>query len=162
MCITYYSFDIAAILISSISRECEEKGIWAWDCLENEAVLVVPMVLALLGDNPMQSEFACHIGLGGKFFCRACWVKGRDASDEEHAAPRVRATPENTGVISDNESADGSDGSTGAASDNGSTTSKKGKKRKARALETMADMVNRVKSFINVFVPIYSLVLSSC
>ena len=30
----------------------------------------------------MQSEFACHIGLRGKFFCRACWVKGRDADDE--------------------------------------------------------------------------------
>lgn len=26
----------------------------------------------------MQSEFACHIGLRGKFFCRACWVKGFD------------------------------------------------------------------------------------
>ena len=60
-------------------RKCQEGGIWAWDCLENEPVLLIPMVLALLGDNPMQSEFACHIGLKGKFFCRACWVKGTDA-----------------------------------------------------------------------------------
>lgn len=110
------------------------------------------MVLALLGDNPMQSEFACHIGLGGKFFCRACWVKGRDAADEEHGAPRVRQTTQNTEIISDNESANGSDTSVGAT-DNGSAASKtKGKKRRARALETMADMVVRVKSFINVFV----------
>ena len=54
--------------------------------MTNEAVLVIPMVLALLGDNPMQSEFACHIGLKGKLFCQACWVKGFDGlaeSDED-------------------------------------------------------------------------------
>lgn len=49
----------------------------------NERVLFIPEVLALLGDNPMQSEFACHIGLPGKLFCRACWVKGRDALDSD-------------------------------------------------------------------------------
>lgn len=38
-------------------------------------------MLALLGDNPMHSEFACDIGLRGKYFCRACWVKGTDAQD---------------------------------------------------------------------------------
>ncbi|KAJ7707193.1 hypothetical protein B0H14DRAFT_2228663, partial [Mycena olivaceomarginata] len=51
-------------------------GIWVWDIELNEPVLVIPEVLALLGDDPMQSEFACHIGLRGKLFCRACWVKG--------------------------------------------------------------------------------------
>ncbi|KAF7965797.1 hypothetical protein HWV62_41769 [Athelia sp. TMB] len=59
-------------------EELQQDGIWAWDCVESQPVLLIPMVLALLGDNPMQSEFACHIGLRGKFFCRACWVKGRD------------------------------------------------------------------------------------
>lgn len=29
----------------------------------------------------MQSEFACHAGLRAKFFCRVCWVKGKDADD---------------------------------------------------------------------------------
>ncbi|KAF8987533.1 hypothetical protein BDZ89DRAFT_912158, partial [Hymenopellis radicata] len=54
--------------------EAQESGIWAWDCQgEGEAI---PFVLALLGDNPMQSEFACHIGMRGKFFCRNCDVKG--------------------------------------------------------------------------------------
>lgn len=29
----------------------------------------------------MQSEFACHVGSMGKFFCRVCHVKGSDAQD---------------------------------------------------------------------------------
>ncbi|RDB27987.1 hypothetical protein Hypma_002121 [Hypsizygus marmoreus] len=63
----------------------QEHGIWAWDCEFNEPILIIPMVLALLGDNPMQSEFACHIGLRGKLFCRACWVKGTDATQGQSA-----------------------------------------------------------------------------
>ena len=74
--------------LPSISfREAQDNGIWAWDCHFNEAVLVIPMVLAMLGDNPMQSEFACHIRLHKKFFCRTCWVKGRDAEDETALVP---------------------------------------------------------------------------
>lgn len=69
------------------SRTAQDEGIWAWDCETSEPVLVIPFVLAMLGDNPMQSEFACHIGLRGKFFCRACWVKGKDASDDLPAPP---------------------------------------------------------------------------
>lgn len=45
--------------------------------------LVIPAVLALLGDNPMQSEFVCHIGLQGKLFCQACWVKGTPETDPD-------------------------------------------------------------------------------
>ena len=54
----------------------QETGIWAWDCVFNEPILIIPFVLALLGDNLMQSEFACHIGLWGRLFCHACWVEG--------------------------------------------------------------------------------------
>ncbi|KAJ3738165.1 hypothetical protein EV360DRAFT_77074, partial [Lentinula raphanica] len=61
----------------------QEEGIWAWDCETKEPILVIPWVLALLGDNPMQSEFAGHIGLRGKYFCRVCWVKGVDTKDQE-------------------------------------------------------------------------------
>ncbi|KAI6104848.1 hypothetical protein EDD16DRAFT_1694562 [Pisolithus croceorrhizus] len=56
-------------------------GIWAWDIEAREMVLVIPAVLAMLGDNPMQSELACHVGLQGKFFCRNCWVQGGRRSE---------------------------------------------------------------------------------
>ncbi|THV03266.1 hypothetical protein K435DRAFT_791971 [Dendrothele bispora CBS 962.96] len=60
----------------------QESGVWAWDCQAREMVLLVPSVHALLGDNPMQSEFACHIGFRGKFFCRVCKVKGKAESEQ--------------------------------------------------------------------------------
>jgi hypothetical protein len=47
-------------------RAAWDTGIWAWDCVHEDHVLVIPFVAALLGDNPMQSEFACHVGPGGK------------------------------------------------------------------------------------------------
>ncbi|KAI5982275.1 hypothetical protein F5J12DRAFT_908289 [Pisolithus orientalis] len=59
----------------------QETGVWAWDCVHKEQVLMIPSVLALLGDNPMQSELACHVGLRGKYFCHVCNVKGHDTQD---------------------------------------------------------------------------------
>jgi hypothetical protein len=65
-------------------REAWTSGIWAWDCVIKERVLVIPFVAALLGDNPMQSEFACHLGQGGNHFCRMCEVgKGADSASGE-------------------------------------------------------------------------------
>lgn len=49
-----------------------------WDCVYKENVLAVPWFLAFQGDNPMASEFASHIGMGGKFFCRVCHARGAD------------------------------------------------------------------------------------
>ncbi|KAI5988940.1 hypothetical protein F5J12DRAFT_922889 [Pisolithus orientalis] len=59
----------------------QETGVWAWDCVHKEQVSMIPSVLALLGDNPMQSELACHVGLRGKYFCCVCNVKGHDTQD---------------------------------------------------------------------------------
>ncbi|ETW76444.1 hypothetical protein HETIRDRAFT_174525 [Heterobasidion irregulare TC 32-1] len=52
-------------------EDAQQEGIWAWDVAAQE-----------------YSKFACHIGLRGKFFCHACWVKGKDA-DDELAAPMM-------------------------------------------------------------------------
>lgn len=59
---------------SFMFRTAQRDGIWAWDCKTKQAVLVFPVVLALLGDNPMHSEMASHIGLQGRLFCRVCKV----------------------------------------------------------------------------------------
>ncbi|KAI5829413.1 hypothetical protein K523DRAFT_385050 [Schizophyllum commune Tattone D] len=62
-------------------EESQARGIWVWDWRYDEMVLVIIVVHALLGDNPMQSEFSCHGGLRSKFFCRICMVKGKDAAE---------------------------------------------------------------------------------
>ncbi|KAK6985105.1 hypothetical protein R3P38DRAFT_2805837 [Favolaschia claudopus] len=137
-------------------EEAQGNGIWVWDIEHNEPVLVIPEVLALLGDNPMQREFACHIGLRGKLFCRACWVKGHDAmegDDADNVPPptqRHRAASDAGSVHSDGASVAGSD----IQSDQDSGSEKPERvgtsKRRAgkRFKETMGEMVDRVKSFM--------------
>lgn len=61
-------------------------------------VLLIPTVLVMLGDNPMSSEFACHVRLTGKFFCCCCWVKGCDAEDE---GPNLAPNNDSASVNSD-------------------------------------------------------------
>lgn len=60
--------------ITKVLSIAQKEGIWAWDGETEEPVLIFPVILALLGDNPMHSEFACHVGLRGRFFCRTCSV----------------------------------------------------------------------------------------
>lgn len=109
------------------------------------------MILALLGDNPMQSEFACHVGLTGKFFCRACWVKGKDANVNNAAAaaaaPPVDHTPEEGAPV-----AAGSDAGSSVGSDDSAVPEGQPKKKKLAkaALETLGIMVERVTAFIKV------------
>jgi hypothetical protein len=86
--------------------------------------------VALLGDNPMQSEFACHIGLMGKFFCRMCWVKGFD----------------NQGISEEDHIIDHQENSQDLDTNDVYTTSSISQRRKRS--ETMIEMVNSVKCFL--------------
>ncbi len=61
--------------------EARRTGVVVWDCVAKELVLVIPWILAFLGDNPMSSEFASHIGMQGKCFCRKCKVRGADTKN---------------------------------------------------------------------------------
>ncbi|KAJ7432037.1 hypothetical protein FB451DRAFT_984978, partial [Mycena latifolia] len=62
-------------------KSAQKTGIEAYDCQFDEMVLLIPWIIAMLGDNPMQSEFASHIGLSGKCFCRVCHVRGADTKN---------------------------------------------------------------------------------
>lgn len=97
----------------------------------------MPAILALLGDNPMQSELSCHMGMMAKLFCRICLVKGRDADDEEE---------DEAGPMADDGMSDDGRESPGP-SESGAATS--GKRRK-RPMEKFDDMVDRVKRFLQV------------
>ena len=104
---------------------------------------MIPFVAALLGDNPMQSEFACHVGPGGKSLCRICNVKGVDGSTNESqtlatptsidGADGGRTTPDSVGTSDGNSSVDETHAPT------------RGRKRK---LESMQEMVARVTRFV--------------
>ncbi|KAH8983089.1 hypothetical protein EDB86DRAFT_3066391 [Lactarius hatsudake] len=123
-------------------------GVWAWDCVHEDHVLVIPFVAALLGDNPMQSEFACHVGPGGKMICRVCQVKGLDVSTNDtqaqmapapiHDVDGGRTTPDSIGTSDGDSSTDGAYAPTN---------------RRKRKLESMQEMVERVTRFVHIGSP---------
>ncbi|KAG2115683.1 hypothetical protein BD769DRAFT_1629900 [Suillus cothurnatus] len=57
-------------------RFAAESGTFAWDCKDNEEVMLVPYGLFLGGDNPMHAEECSHAGLHCNYFCRTCEVGG--------------------------------------------------------------------------------------
>ncbi|KAF8270605.1 hypothetical protein EI94DRAFT_1770789 [Lactarius quietus] len=110
-----------------------KTGIWAWDCVHSDHVLVIPF------------EFACHVGPGGRFLCHICDVKGVDGSINEFHSPIMPT------------STDGADGgcttpnSVGTSDGDGNSSANAcapatGWKRK---LESMQDMVARVTQFMS-------------
>jgi hypothetical protein len=105
----------------------------------------------LLGDNPMQSELACHIGSMGKFFCRICKAKGFDAAEkppiqaEQRAASQEAPNRATTPAFAVNS---GEESDAGNEPGPGSDAGEPGKGRKKKVAETMADMVAQVTRFV--------------
>ncbi|KAI6021802.1 hypothetical protein BKA83DRAFT_4055361 [Pisolithus microcarpus] len=62
-----------------------ESGVTAWDCRDNEEVILVPHVLFVAGDNPMQGEECSQAGLNCNYFCRTCEVGGNKEYKESDA-----------------------------------------------------------------------------
>lgn len=100
----------------------------------------------MLGDNPMQSEIACHIGLKGKFFCRNCWVKGADVSDRVAEVARLPAAHEDCSEADISAESDASLKSTAS----NQSQNPMGPKKKQRQKETMQEMVDRAQRFLGV------------
>jgi hypothetical protein len=121
-------------------RHAQENGIWAFDAKDKDLVLVIPFVLAFLGDNPMQSEIACHIGLKGKFFCRSCWVKGHDVAGEDENKINSTTDLAQQDTMSANNSNSDSEHSTRSVQKN----------KRSRREETMHELVERAKRFLGV------------
>ncbi|KZV90434.1 hypothetical protein EXIGLDRAFT_649329, partial [Exidia glandulosa HHB12029] len=105
-------------------NQCGDHGVWAYNAATGRVILLLPFVLALLGDNPMQSELSCHIGMKGKYFCRVCWVKGVDRQQEPDAED------------DDGHSTDGSEAS--ATGENG---------RRKKFVESAQEVLARIKRF---------------
>lgn len=97
-----------------------------------EEVLVIPAVLALLGDNPMQSELACHMGMAARLFCWVCWVSSGDAVCDEDDGEEILEQGASPGCSNAT-----------CGSESGVTTWKH-----TRVMERLGDMVNRVKWFM--------------
>lgn len=115
---------------------------------------MLPDVLALLGDNPMQSELACHSGLAARLFCRICWVTSEKGGEEinEEDADLERDVADGLGGRESDQSDRESNDSVASGADTDSINSSTGgkKKGKAKALETLEHMVDRVKRFVTV------------
>lgn len=148
-----------------MDSDYQKTGIDAYDVHLDEEVLVIPDVLALLGDNPMQSELACHIGLTARLFCRVCWVTRGEAADdgdeEDDYLPELDFA--SYAYPDDEDNDDGVDLDprvTRAASDAPSTASEKSSVAESIASgvqsvdnepkETLREMVSRVKRFVMV------------
>ncbi|EIM81338.1 uncharacterized protein STEHIDRAFT_66542 [Stereum hirsutum FP-91666 SS1] len=140
--------------------ECQSSGIWVWDCVLQESVLIIPSastVLSILGDNPMQSEMACHIGMNGKMFCRMCTVEGDDIDEDDTNDHPSHPHPNPDGSASEGE---------GAATDSSAQTNNdipnqagqppnKKRKRRTKGNESMQETVDRVTRFMRTPLPIH-------
>lgn len=109
----------------------------------------------------MHSEFACHIGLRGKFFCRSCWVKGSDTDDAGNM-PNLGASsnsrqnspaPSSPGSEADINHVAPNDVESAATSETlpeGSTSTPPSSRKRKRYEESYSAMLDRVSAFVKV------------
>jgi len=100
----------------------------------------------------MQSEFSCHIGLRGKYFCQTCMVKGSDAADDPlHPVDRPNETmsPETSDAGSDGASEISESDTTEQATPSENLQAQP-KKKRGKLVETMSAMVTRITAFLKV------------
>lgn len=140
-------------LITCCTSDCQREGITAWDCVDREEVLVIPAVLALLGDNPMQSELASHIGLTARMFCRICWVSGgrtdeNDESDNDDDERPEAEPPDSMDV--EEEDLDRQSVRPPSSAGRSATSGAGGKGPRGKVLETVEEMIDRAKRFLKV------------
>ncbi|KAG1894190.1 uncharacterized protein F5891DRAFT_961838 [Suillus fuscotomentosus] len=64
--------------------DAANSGIVAWDCKDQEEVMLIPYGLFVAGDNPMQAEECSHVGLNCNYFCRTCNVCGTKEYKASH------------------------------------------------------------------------------
>ena len=108
----------------------------------------------------MHSEFACHIGLRGKFFCHSCWVKGSNADnvgnilhlsarDLRQSSPALSSQGSEADVDcvapSNIEST-----ATSEALPDGSTSTQPSRRKRKKYEESYSAMLDRVSAFVKV------------
>ncbi|KAL1756891.1 hypothetical protein FB107DRAFT_210543, partial [Schizophyllum commune] len=69
-------------VVNMLKEIRDAGGIEAYDCELEEVVLLMPWVFDFDADNPMASEFSCHVGMSGKCMCRVCVLRGGKESDD--------------------------------------------------------------------------------
>ena len=123
----------------------------------------------------MQSEFTCHIGLGGKYFCRVCYVCNPSIEDEGVIVQQNESNDTVPPSLPNGVDSEGSEldvNSEGGETENENSQAThsnqvpqassgknkgKGKQQKRRPKkkqpETLAQLVHRAEDFLTVRIP---------
>ncbi|KAG2046046.1 hypothetical protein BDR06DRAFT_1039784 [Suillus hirtellus] len=74
----------AAPMELTVHSDAANPGIIAWDCKDQEEVMLIPYGLFVAGDNPMQAKECSHVGLNCNYFCQTCNVSSTKEYKASH------------------------------------------------------------------------------